>query len=432
LAQPQLGTHSTPPGARGWLTWRHSRADSFGVDPSTTLVHPRVGWVARLPYPVRNAVGRWRSLLSMMLGVGIALSIGMTILAVISAEMDLLTGDYERSGVGVYVATQGGQIVAELAGETPGSIQSASTVLAAARSWPEVQNVIGALTWAMQRQTEGPRVRGQQSDLVSVIGVAGDPTLTPGMLALDEGRWLRGGNEIVVGHTLARDKGVHVGDQFRLNGSTFFVVGIGHLRGFSAFGQNAVAYMDYRTLQQRAQIADVLNVLAIQTNQPVQVMQRIDDLGGLSSWTPAQLVAKAQAASASGIAIDWILILLTLGVAGLFVNTMLTHSVVERRAEFAVLRAIGFPSRWIIVTVALESLLITLAAGVIAVAISLIFGVLINATIAAQYGLESLFRADPTLFLLIFSLAATLGVVSGVVPARKAAAVDPVEVLREE
>ena len=54
-----------------------------------------------------------------------------------------------------------------------------------------------------------------------------------------------------------------------------------------------------------------------------------------------------------------------------------------------------------------------------------------NATVAAQYGLESLFRVDSSLLLLIFGLAAALGVVSGVAPARKAASVDPVEVLRE-
>src|SRR5207249_9799141 len=82
-----------------------------------------IGWTLRLPYPLRNAVSRWRTLLSMIVGVGIALSIGMTILAVISAEMDLLTGDYERSGVSVYVSTQGGKIVARLAGDTPGTIQ---------------------------------------------------------------------------------------------------------------------------------------------------------------------------------------------------------------------------------------------------------------------------------------------------------------------
>src|SRR5262249_2889568 len=122
---------------------------------------------------------------------------------------------------------------------------------------------------------------------------------------------------------------------------------------------------------------------------------------------------------------------LTLGVAGLFVNTMLSHSVTERRAEFAVLRAIGFPRAWIVLTVALESLSITIVAGVIAVAISMVFGWWINATVAAQYGGDALFRVDTSLLLLIFGLAVVLGVVSGVVPARKAASVDPVEVLRE-
>src|ERR671932_492997 len=83
----------------------------------------QVGWLLRLPYPVRNALGRWRTLVSMILGVGIALSIGMTFLAVISASMDLLTGDYARSGVGLYVATEGGKLVQQVAGDSPGSIQ---------------------------------------------------------------------------------------------------------------------------------------------------------------------------------------------------------------------------------------------------------------------------------------------------------------------
>jgi len=402
---------------------------------SWTATHPSrvplTDWVQRLPYPVRNALGRWRSLVSMTVGVGIALSIGMTILAIVSAEMDLLTGDYERSGVGVYVATQGGKLVAELAGDTPGTIQDAHAVLAEVRAWPEVKNAIGTLTWAMTRQPEGPRRRGQPTELVSVIGVDGDPTVVPGMLTLDVGHWIRSSHEIVVGRTLARDKGLHLGDVLRLNGGTFTVVGIGQLHGFSSFGQNSVAYMDYPALLQRAQLGTVLNVIAVQTSDPATVTTRLEDLGGLSSWTPAQLVAQARQASASGITIDWIIIFLTLGIAGLFVNTMLNHSVTERRAEFAVLRAIGFPARWIILTVALEAMTITVAAGILAVAISLAFGMLIDRLVASQYGLDSLYRADPSLFGLIFLMAAALGLVSGVMPARKAASVDPVEVLRE-
>ena len=131
------------------------------VAPARPIAAPQpVTWRVRLPYPVRNAVGRWRTMLSMILGVGIALSVGMTILAVISAEMDILTGDYERSGVGLYVATQGGKIVARLAGDTPGTISNANSVLAEVRGWPEVQNAIGTLTWTMQREPEGPRRRG--------------------------------------------------------------------------------------------------------------------------------------------------------------------------------------------------------------------------------------------------------------------------------
>jgi ABC-type antimicrobial peptide transport system permease subunit len=385
----------------------------------------------RLPYPLRNALGRWRSLLTMMLGVGIALSIGMTILGVISAEMDLLTGDYARSGISVYVATQGGKIVARLAGDTPGTIRSASTLLAQVRGWPEVRTAIGALTWTMERTADGPRRRGQPTELLAVVGIDGDPQYADGMLVLDGGRWLRGGNEVVIGRQLARDKNLQVGDTLRLNGSTFAIVGVGRLRGLSAFGQNSVAYMDLRTMVQHVPVGNVVNIVAIASDHPQQVIGRLDELGGLAAWTPAQLVSEAQAASASGITIDWILIGLTLGVAGLFVNTMLSHSVGERRAEFAVLRAIGFPSGWIVSTVALESLSITVVAGLIAVAISLVFGWAINATIAAQYGLESLFRVDTSLLLLIFGLAIALGVISGVAPARKAASVDPVEVLRE-
>ena len=403
--------------------------------PAAVTAPPREfagNWLLRLPYPLRNAIRRWRSLVGMIAGVGIALSIGMTFLAVISAEMDLLTGDYERSGIGVYVSTQGGKLVARLPGDSPGTIQSGTSLLAEVRSWPEVQSALGTLTWTMTREPEGPRRRGESSEVVSVIGVNGDPTLVPGMLNLNEGRWIRNPSEIVLGRTLARDKGLTVGNTLRLDGVSSTVVGIGKLAGFSAYGTDAVVYMDHQTLVHRAQLAGgVLNEVAIQTNRPDAVRARLDDVGGLASWTPAQLVSEAEQASASSIALDWILIIMTLAIAGLFVATMLNHSVSERRAEFAVLRAIGLPAWWVVMTVALEAVAITFAAGLLGVVISLGLGALLNVTIAVQYGFESLYRADAALFVLIFGMATALGAISGIVPARKAASVDPVEVLRE-
>jgi ABC-type antimicrobial peptide transport system permease subunit len=60
-----------------------------------------------------------------------------------------------------------------------------------------------------------------------------------------------------------------------------------------------------------------------------------------------------------------------------------------------------------------------------------VLGTLINVTIAAEFGLESLYSPNPQLFGFVFALAAILGVVSGLFPARRAARVDPVIVLRE-
>jgi putative ABC transport system permease protein len=264
-----------------------------------------------------------------------------------------------------------------------------------------------------------------------VVGVDGDPTRVPGMLQLERGRWLRSPQDVVLGRTLARDKHLDLGDQIRLGGSTFTVAGIGKLRGFSVFGQDAVAYLPQTTLASQAGLGETLNVIAIQTDRPTEIRTRLAELGGLATRTPAELVADAQQASASGIAIDWMLIVLTLGIAGLFVATMLNNSVAERRGEFALLRAIGVPAASIVLTVALEALAVTVIAGLFGVVLSLGFGWLIDHFVAAQYGFDTLYRADPVLFLTVFGLAALLGFAAGVVPARRAATVDPVLVLRE-
>ena len=69
----------------------------------------RPGWSAGLPYPVRNVWRRRRGLVGMILGVGIALGLGMTMLAVSQASIDLFTGDYRASSADLYVTTEGGK-----------------------------------------------------------------------------------------------------------------------------------------------------------------------------------------------------------------------------------------------------------------------------------------------------------------------------------
>jgi hypothetical protein len=161
------------------------------------------------------------------------------------------------------------------------------------------------------------------------------------------------------------------------------------------------------------------------------VLTALIDLGGLDVDTPADLIRKAEQVNQTGVAIYWVLIGLTLVIAALFVSNMLARSVAERRLEFATLRAIGLPRRTILFTVGAEAVLISLAAGLIGIALSLVLGALLNAAMAAAYGLEGIYRADAGLFVLVFVLAILLGLASGLLPARQAIRVDPVDVLRE-
>jgi putative ABC transport system permease protein len=297
---------------------------------------------------------------------------------------------------------------------------------------PEVSAALGVMPWSMERQRDGPRRSDEPTELVSTVGVDGDPTLIPDAIVLQQGRWLRRADEIVLGAKLSREKGIGVDDTIRLNGRDFRVVGIGRLRAFGfGLGGDGLAYMDYRALQQRADIGDVFTIVGVDTPRPEGVRQRAPEIGSLSTFDPAQLVVLAEAANSSGLAFYWTMIILTLAIAALFVGNVLGRSVAERRIEFATLRAIGIPARTILFTVGAEAALITIAAGFFGILLSLFFGLLINSLMAPQFGIESLYSADAGLFLLIFGLAFALGIAAGIFPARQATRVDPVDVLRE-
>lgn len=115
-------------------------------------------------------------------------------------------------------------------------------------------------------------------------------------------------------------------------------------------------------------------------------------------------------ANDTAVAIRWIIVLLTLSIAALFVGNMLSSSVDARRLEFGTLRAIGVPTRTILWLVAAESLLICIAGSAVGIAFSLGLGSFINVTIAVQYGLDSLYVANAGLFATMALLAVTLGV----------------------
>jgi putative ABC transport system permease protein len=391
-----------------------------------------VEWILALPYPVRNMLRRWRGLVGVMIGVGIALGISMTLLGVARANVDYLAADFRRTGADLYVVTEGGKLVPILPSDTPGTIKHARSTLARIRALPEVHSAIGLMSWSLVRNHEGPRRPNELAELVVTMGIEGDPATLPGSIVLDQGRWLRRANEVVLGSKLAREKGLRVGSTIRLEERDFTVVGLGKLRGLGAgYLPDTLAYLDYRAFRDRSGVGDVMSVITVDSRDPSSTHQRIREMGSLTAYTPSELVAEAERVNVSTVVMMWIMILLTLAIAGLFINTILGRSVSERRLEFATLRAIGIPTRTILLTVGTEAVLINAVAAVIGVAISSGLGGWMNAYFSAEYSIESLYAPDAALFSVMLGLALGLGVVSGIFPARQATRVDPVEVLRE-
>jgi ABC-type lipoprotein release transport system permease subunit len=388
-------------------------------------------WSHGLPFPVRAVLRRWRRLLGMVVGVGLALGLAMTLMATTRASVDFLAGDYRRSSADLYVHAEGGTLLPILPGEGPGKIEHARNVLTQIRGLPGMQAAVGAITSTVERErADRTRRRDEPTELVSVVGVDGDPTLIPEMVLLRAGRWLRRADDLVVGARLAREKRLALGDTLRLNERDFRIVGIGRLRGVG-WGSDGFAYMEYRELRQRAGLGDVVNLVIVKTDEPNLVRERAPDIGTLTVDSPDSLVRQAEKLMETGVVMQSILIGLTLVIAGLFVASMLGRSVTARRTELATLRAIGIPSRTITLLISGEAMLVIGLATVVGMAFSLTLGSLIDAYLAPMYGIESLYAADAELFLGVSVLALLLGLVAGLVPARRATRVDPIEVLRE-
>jgi ABC-type lipoprotein release transport system permease subunit len=394
---------------------------------SAPLPRLRIGG---LPYPIRTVVRRWRGMLGMILGVGIALGISMAMLGVNAAVMDLVTRGFRASGADLRVIARGGTLIPVLPGESQGTIKHAGNVLTQVRGLPGVREAVGVMNWELERERPGPRHADAPAELIAAMGIDGDPTRIPGAVTLEGGRWIRRSDEIVVGPKLSREKRIGVDDTLRLNGRDFRVVGVGRLRGFS-YEEDAVAYLERRSLRQRALVGDVVNVVVVDTDRPDLAQVRIPDLDSLAVYDVEETVRLAEAAQAADRVILWAVALMTLAIAALFVRTMLAGSVETRRLEIATLRAIGVAGRTVLLTVAGEALVICVAAWAVGVGVSSLLGWLINAYMAPAYGEESFYAADATLFLTVFGLALGLGIVSGLGPALQATRVDPVEVLRE-
>jgi putative ABC transport system permease protein len=117
---------------------------------------------------------------------------------------------------------------------------------------------------------------------------------------------------------------------------------------------------------------------------------------------------------------------ISLLVGGIGIMNIMLASVTERTREIGIRRALGAKRRDIIIQFLVETVILSGAGGLLGVAIGI--GIPFFITYFANM------RTIVTLWspLIAFSISAMVGVVFGLYPAMRAAAMDPVEALRHE
>ncbi len=389
--------------------------------------------VHALPLALRIVLRRVRSLIAVTIGVSVALAMAMLLIAMSRAIFALMLEDYEVAGTDLYVIERGAMFLPLLPGDSPGEIGDARAALATIRNLPGVGEAVGVTTWQLERGVDGPR-GDVPAPLVAVVGVAGDAERVSQMVLLSQGRWFRRENEIVVGPKLIKDLHLAIGDPIILGGRRFTVVGIGRMRGVGLGSFTpGFTFISYDALAALAPIRNAVTSILVDAADPDrtagEIEARVDRVEVSNRAAIRALMVKL---AEHDITFMWGVSALSVIVAGVFVSSLLGRSVEERKAELAVLRAVGISTRTLVGLVIVEALCIMAIAAPIGIFLGHLMGTAANAAYADFLDASTaIYRADPVFFGGVLLLAIVMALLASALPARRIARLMPAEALRE-
>ncbi len=313
----------------------------------------RLAWVAG-----RNLVRRRARTALTIAGIGIAVTIVVALVGIAETSESSFQSLYADQGVDLVVQRRGG--AAQLAKGIPVALGDKIRALAG------VREVIAGLMDMVSFEREG---------LFMVIVNGWEPGCSVlERIKLLEGRKLRAGEpgQVMLGRILAEQLGKHAGDTVELYAQPFQVVGV--FESFSIY-ENGAAFLLLDELQRQmdrpGQVTGFVVMVEPHGDGPTieRVRRAIEQLDPEVAATPCAAFVHSlqQLKVVRTMALLVSLLAAVLGACGML-NTM-AMSVLERRREFGILRAIGWRRSRIVRLVLLESLWLAAAgaaAGVVA------------------------------------------------------------------
>jgi len=280
-----------------------------------------------------------------------------------------------------------------------------------------------------------PRLTGESANVL-IRGVSDMAFAVRPEVKITSGRKFRDGlRELVVSQSLAnRFQNMQIGKTIHIGRSDWRVVGLMEAGGTAYDSEIWADYEDVAQEWDRPIYSSIL-VRANDAKAAESLTKRIKDDQRINLQALDQKTYfKDQMVSSIGIKALGFFIAVVMGIGSCFAAmNMMYSAVMGRMKEVGTLRALGFKRRSILSSFLVESVILALAGGILGCLMALPLHGLSTGTANFISFSEVLFhfRITPTILLKGLAFAAIVGVLGGILPARRAARIKLVEVLRD-
>ena len=311
--------------------------------------------------------------------------------------------------------------------------------------------VAGVTAVAPQAQAQATAVRNAANWSTTVNGTTGDYLDAQSWEVVDGRRFTPAEEEAgkavcLIGNTVKTNlypSGEPVGTRLRLGSISCEVIGVLGAHGQGGFGQDAddTVLMPIKVVQRRfTGNHDIRAIIVaadpaydskdVQESIAALLRERRNIIGGklddFMIFDNRQLANTLSSSTRVLTAIVGAVAGISLLVGGIGIMNIMLVSVTERTREIGSRLAIGAIAREVMLQFLVEAVVLSCLGGLIGLVLALI------ATVALASALHIPFLFDPWTNLVAFLFSALIGIVFGYFPARRAAALNPIDALRHE
>lgn len=261
---------------------------------------------------------------------------------------------------------------------------------------------------------------------------------------LRSGRFPRAGDKYVVvaGSIIAKssfDKELRIRDKLIIKDKTFNIIGILKETGNSQDDSSMI--MPLETMRDITGEEDEISLIMASTSDASNVdkvaelvEQKLDNKYGEKSFMVLSTSQLAEQISTMTRTLSLVLggiAGISLLVAGIGIANTMYMSILERTKEIGIMKSIGATNKNILEIFMIEAAIIGLIGGIIGATVGTIMSQIIGIALES-YGMPLKTVVTPELLTIGISFSVVVGVLSGLMPARKASRLNPIEALRYE